>query len=128
MRAYLFDDTPAAPGEKHGERGPTHCATITVDYEYQVEMWVQEIEKDNPKVVRIECPTLLRAWKRDDKGVFVEQPRSEQPKVFCACGTECTTDFWMTSGAEGFLCNGCYVAYRKKTTSRLAVVIVKPHD
>lgn len=65
MKVYLHDDTPAKPGEKHGIRGPTHCGTATVDYEYQVEMLVEEAAADHPHVVRIECPDLGREWKRD---------------------------------------------------------------
>jgi hypothetical protein len=72
MKAYCHDNTPAKPGEKHGERGPTHCATITVDYEYQVEQWVIELEKYEPRVVRVECPELGREWRRNEHGKFTE--------------------------------------------------------
>lgn len=74
MRIHLHDNTPAAPGEPHGPRGPTHCGGITVDYEYQVEAWVQEIEKDHPNVVRVECPDIGREWKRNASGKFIEVP------------------------------------------------------
>lgn len=87
MKVHLYDNTPAAPGEKHGERGPTHCADITVDYEYQVEMWVEEIEQYQTEVVRIECPTLRREWLRNAEGKFVETKpppprRQEVPQLF----------------------------------------------
>ncbi len=72
MKIHLHDDAPAKPGEKHGERGPTHCADVTVDFEYQAEMWVADIETDHPNVVRVECPALGREWKRDGAGAFVE--------------------------------------------------------
>ncbi len=67
-----YDDTPSAPGEEHGPKGPTHCASIRVDYAYQAEMWVQEIEKDQPEIVRIECEGLKREWKRNEAGKMVE--------------------------------------------------------
>ena len=76
MKLYLHDDKPAVEGEKHGERGPTHCATITVDYEYQVEQWVIELEKDEPGVVRAECPDLGREWLRNEDGKFAETARA----------------------------------------------------
>jgi hypothetical protein len=72
VKAFLHDNEPAGPGEKHGERGPTHCGTITVDYEYQIEQWVIELEHDASYVVRIECPDLGREWKRNESGKFVE--------------------------------------------------------
>lgn len=71
MKVYFHDNTPAAPGEKHGERGPTHCGTAAVDYAYQVEQHVLCAAKDLPQVVRIECPELGLEWER--KGdIFVE--------------------------------------------------------
>lgn len=75
MKIHLHDNTPAAPGEKHGPRGPTHCGSVTVDYEYQVEMWVQDIETNYKHVVRLESPDLGREWLRGEDGKFVEQPR-----------------------------------------------------
>jgi hypothetical protein len=56
----------------HGHRGHTHAATVRVDYESQVEMWVDEAQKEYPHIVRVECPDLGREWKRID-GKFVEQ-------------------------------------------------------
>lgn len=73
IKIHLFDNTPAKPGEKHGSLGPTHCGNITVDYEYQAEMWVQEIEKDYTHVVRVDVPDLGREWLRDDSGKMVEK-------------------------------------------------------
>lgn len=82
MKLYLHDNTPAGPGEPHGERGPTHCGNVgPVDYEYQVEMWVQEIETDHPHVVRIECPAIGREWKRDGSGKFTEVPAAAKSGV-----------------------------------------------
>jgi hypothetical protein len=72
VKLYLHDDKPAKEGEVHGERGPTHCATITVDYGYQVEQWVIELEKDEPDVVRAECPDIGREWRRNEHGKFTE--------------------------------------------------------
>jgi len=68
----LHDDTPAGPGEKHGPGGPTHCGTVRVDYEYQAEMWVQDIQTDYPKVVRVVAKELGRGWRRNSGGVFEE--------------------------------------------------------
>lgn len=76
MKLHLHDSTPAGPGERHGPRGPTHCGDVNVDYEYQAEMHVQEIEQNYPQVVRVECPTIGREWKRDASGKFVEAARS----------------------------------------------------
>jgi hypothetical protein len=56
----------------HGHRGHTHAATAQADYEYQVEQWVIDANKDMPEIVRIECPAVGREWKRID-GRFVEQ-------------------------------------------------------
>lgn len=65
MKLYLHDNTPAAVGEKHGERGPTHMGTIhDLDYEYQAEQWVIDLEKDDLAIVRIECPSLGCEWRR----------------------------------------------------------------
>lgn len=77
---HCFDDKPAKPGEKHGELGPTHCANVggngTIEFPYQAEMWVQEIEKDYPEVVRIECPALNRIWVRNHGKFHEESPLS----------------------------------------------------
>jgi hypothetical protein len=69
----LHDNTPAGPGEKHGP-GPTHCGTVRVEYEYQAEMWVQDIETDYPHVVRVVAKdgSAQREWKRDERGSFKE--------------------------------------------------------
>lgn len=75
MKLFLFDATPAAPGEKHGPEGPTHCGTVTVDYEYQVDMWVADISDDYPHVVRCTCPGYDghgKEWERVD-GKLVEK-------------------------------------------------------
>jgi hypothetical protein len=81
MKLHLHDDDPAKPGEKHGKEGPTHCATVTVDYEYQVEMWVHdEIGADYPQVVFARCPELRRAWRRvGSTKKFEEVPYLESP-------------------------------------------------
>lgn len=76
MKVYFHDSTPAAPGEKHGERGPTHCITTTVDYEYQVEQHVIEAAKDFPHVVRIECPDVGREWLREGSN-FREKAKNQ---------------------------------------------------
>ena len=72
---YCHDATPAKEDEKHGIMGPTHCATVRVDYEYQAEMWVQDIQEDYPQIVRIDVPTLNREWKRVN-GTFQETSRA----------------------------------------------------
>lgn len=73
---YLHDATEAAPGEKHGARGPTHAGTGRVDYGYQVEQWVIDLQ-DDPYVVRIECPDLGREWRRNAEGRLTELDRPE---------------------------------------------------
>lgn len=72
MEAHLFDNTPAAPGEKHGPLGPTHCMTVTFDYTYQFEEVLMDTEKTSPHVVRITCPDLGREWVRGPSGKFTE--------------------------------------------------------
>ncbi len=62
MKIYCYDDDPTP--EKCGEMGPTHYATITVDYEYQAEQWAIDIGKDYPDIVRVEVPALNRQWNR----------------------------------------------------------------
>jgi hypothetical protein len=73
MEIYLFDNTPDdAIVEEHGPMGPAHAGTVTVDYEYQVEIWVEEVEKDHPNIVKAHCPDLGRMWERhEDKMVEV---------------------------------------------------------
>jgi hypothetical protein len=47
--------------------------TARVDYEYQAEMWVQDIiEKDHPMCVRVDVPLLGRKWKREADGKMLE--------------------------------------------------------
>jgi hypothetical protein len=72
MRLALFDNTPAGPGEKHGEYGPTHCGNVNVDYEYQIEMWVSDIDRNYPMIVRAVCLAIGRTWARNDQGRMVE--------------------------------------------------------
>jgi hypothetical protein len=76
---HCFDNTPAEPGQKHGPLGPTHCLDVgkqgTIEYEYQAEIWVQELETEAPDIVRIECPALNRTWVRTE-GKFHEQSRT----------------------------------------------------
>lgn len=73
MQIFLHDATPAVPGENHGPDGLTHAGTIRVDYEYQVEVWVQQAQQNLAHIVRIRCPDLGREWKRTD-GKFAEVP------------------------------------------------------
>lgn len=68
----LYDPVTFAP--KHGHRGHTHAGTVRVDYEYQVEMWVGEVQSNYPHIVRIECPAIRREWIRVD-GRFVEKKK-----------------------------------------------------
>lgn len=77
MKLYLHDNTPAAPGEKHGERGPTHCGSVTFDYDYQAVEWIKDVGKDYPHVVRVECPDLGKEWLRNAEGKFVAAPLKE---------------------------------------------------
>lgn len=80
FRIHFHDNTPAKPGEKHGEDGPTHCASTTVDYPYQVEAWVfDEIQPHSPEIHRVRCPTLQREWKREADGKMVEVPWDPTP-------------------------------------------------
>lgn len=68
---HMHNASEAAPGEKHGPRGPTHAGTGRVDYAYQVEQWVIDLQ-DDLYVVRIECPALGREWCRNDEGRLTE--------------------------------------------------------
>lgn len=70
MKLHLHDNKPDEKG-KHGPRGPTHCADVDVDYEYQAEQWVIELEEEK-NIVRIECPDLGREWRRNEHGKFTE--------------------------------------------------------
>lgn len=71
MELYLHDNTPAKEGEKHGPKGPTHCGTCRdIDYEYQAEEHVKEIEIDHPQVVRIESSNGI-VWARNAEGKFI---------------------------------------------------------
>ncbi len=81
IRLECHDNTPTGPGEKHGHEGPTHCRTVRVDYEYQAEMWVQELQADYPEVVRIVSHELEREWKRDEQGKFASVPYSGKASV-----------------------------------------------
>lgn len=74
----LHDDTPAGPGEKHGPAGPTHCGRVKVDYEYQAEQWVIDIEGMYPHIVRIKAPALGREWARNSQGKFEEVSHEAQ--------------------------------------------------
>lgn len=82
MKLHLHDNTPAAPGEKHGPDGPTHCANQTVhaDYVYQIEMAVEMVFLDYPHVVYIRCPGLKRAWRRLGPKGFEEIPWLQIPE------------------------------------------------
>lgn len=75
MNIYLHDD-PNAPDWKPGPdpQGPTHMGTVCVEYEYQAEEWVKDIEGGVPMCVRVHVPALGREWVRIN-GKMVEQPR-----------------------------------------------------
>lgn len=65
MKVHFFDDTPAKPGEKHGSLGPTHCGSVSVDYEYQADMWVDEVRDLNSSVVKAELHVgdeVIKRW------------------------------------------------------------------
>lgn len=76
MRFKLFDSGECSAKVAAGKaswsdnfvpEGDTHCAnaTIPIDYDYQLEMSVQDIFDDLPYVVRVECPDLGRVWVRE---------------------------------------------------------------
>lgn len=70
MKMELHDaDTTAV---KHGAAGPTHAGTVTIDFDYQAEEWVKEIERDHPRIVRLVLDGGRREWTRVD-GRFVEK-------------------------------------------------------
>jgi len=48
--------------------------TVCVEYEYQAEEWVKDIEGGVPMCVRVHVPALGREWVRIN-GKMVEQPR-----------------------------------------------------
>ena len=73
MKLHLFDATPeSATPAKHGVLGPAHAADVTVDYEYQAELWVNDIGQDYPEIVRVECPDMGRTWVRDSNSTMSE--------------------------------------------------------
>jgi hypothetical protein len=75
---YLHDATPASPGEDQGPEGPTHCATIhDIDYEYQIEMWLIEIAKEESDIVRI-VGSDGREWHREGD---VFKPTEKAPET-----------------------------------------------
>jgi hypothetical protein len=90
VKLYFHDNTPAKPGEKHGARGPTHCATLAVDYAYQAEMVAEDAAADYPMVVRIECPDIGREWVREGNR-FVERQVFLEPAFRCVgCDRMCS--------------------------------------
>jgi hypothetical protein len=68
----LFDATPAKEGEPQGPKGPTHSATTTVDYVYQAEMIIEDVQNDYPTIVRVHSPELGREWRRGEDGKMHE--------------------------------------------------------
>ena len=76
MKLHLFDATPDSdPIEEARENGalsPSHSANVTVDYEYQAELWVEEIGRFHSTIVRVECPSLGRKWIRDSGSTMTE--------------------------------------------------------
>ena len=75
---HCYDDTPCKPEEvKPGALSPTHCFTIgkggSIEYAYQAEEWVHQVEEDYPGVVRVECLALGRTWIRRN-GKMEETP------------------------------------------------------
>jgi len=83
-RIFFHDNEPAKPGEKHGPDGPTHCASQTVDYPYQVEMWVFDMVDKDPDysmIHRVRCPAMKREWKRNTSGKMEEVPWDPTPPV-----------------------------------------------
>jgi len=72
MRFHLHDDTPAAPGEKHGPRGPTHACSqnVTLGFDGMCDDVAVEMFEDHPWCVRIECPDAGREWKRNADGTI----------------------------------------------------------
>lgn len=81
MRLHFHDNTPAGPGEKHGSDGPTHCGSVSVDYAYQAEMWIEDIERNYPDIHRVRCPDLRREWKRGEDGKMAETTWDTTPPV-----------------------------------------------
>ena len=73
---HCYDDNPCKPEDMTPKAlSPTHCFSIgnggTIEYVYQAEEWVRQVEEDHREVVRVECPTLGRTWVRRD-GKMVE--------------------------------------------------------
>lgn len=46
-------------------KSPTHCGSIDVDYEYQVEQYAIEAGEDMPHIVRIVVDDGRRVWQRE---------------------------------------------------------------
>lgn len=76
IEIYLHDDpTTSEPGA--GPQGPTHMGTARVEYPYQAEEWIHEIERTRDEhfdfCVRVHVPSLGREWRRAKAGErFVE--------------------------------------------------------
>ena len=67
------DSEPIEDGaQENGAISPSHSANVTVDYEYQAELWVEEIGKFHSTIVRVECPSLGRKWIRDSESTMAE--------------------------------------------------------
>jgi|1185.fasta_scaffold382088_2 hypothetical protein len=78
MDLYLHDDKfdDRVTGNM---RRPTHAGTqrnIVVDYEYQLEMLIDEIASDYPEIVVVES-SGGRWWKRQGNGRFVASTPEE---------------------------------------------------
>lgn len=67
MKAHVHDDETEA--KEHGPLGPSHRGTLTVDYEYQLEQFLIDLPKDDPKATRVVSEDG-REWRKTDKGEF----------------------------------------------------------
>lgn len=88
MNIYLHDgrpDIPLAPGAPDEGQGPTHCGTIRVDYDYQVEEWVKELERDHKRVVRCAQGTREKGQAMSDTITHGPCP-GDAPDDATACG------------------------------------------
>ncbi len=88
MKLFLHDDTPAAPGEKHGPEGPTHAGTVRFEYGHGEDLSlsdeIEQVAAKSPWIVRIVCPDLHEQdgarceWAREGRFFVGQGPRARQ--------------------------------------------------
>jgi hypothetical protein len=74
MKLHLHGE-PCDPGDEHGPLGPTHIATVEIEFGFEAIQWVEDLAPFGiDHVDMIECPELRKTWKKNmETGVFEEQ-------------------------------------------------------